>query len=241
MPRTLVIADIHGNFLGLEDVLKKCNFKKSDTLINLGDVCDGGCRTREVIDRLLKIPNHILCNANHDLWALHWMKTGFEYPAWWHQGGMRTAESYGFDKDNVPHTHIKFIEEALPYYIDDQNRVFVHGGFDPDKPITEQSIDVLTWDRDLLCNYAPKNIIKGYKHVFVGHTTTQCFGNLLTIRNCLEPLTFNNLTAMDTGAGWEGRLSIMDVDTFEFWQSEISANQQNALKKLEDLKFGSFS
>jgi serine/threonine protein phosphatase 1 len=236
MPRTLVIADIHGNFLGLEDVLKKCNFKKSDTLINLGDVCDGGNRTKDVIDRLLKIPNHIFCAGNHDYWTCHWMKTGFEYPAWWHQGGMRTAESYGFDKDNVPHTHIKFIEEALPYYIDDQNRVFVHGGFDPDIPIAEQSIDVLTWDRDLLCNYAPKHSIKGYKHVFVGHTTTQCFGNILTVKNCLEPLTFNNLTAMDTGGGWEGRLSVMDVDTFEFWQSEISANKQNEISLYKEFK-----
>lgn len=227
MGRTLVIGDIHGNFLGLQDVLKKCNFKNSDTLINLGDTCDGGNRTKDVIDRLLKIPKLINILGNHDSWACHWMKTGAEVPIWWHQGGMRTAASYGFDYKSVPKSHIKFLEEALPYYIDDQNRVFVHGGFDPSKPIQEQPIDILTWDRDLLCDYAPKNIINGYKHVFVGHTTTQCFGNLLSIKNCLEPLTFNNLTAMDTGGGWDGRLSILDVDTFQFWQSEISANMQN--------------
>jgi serine/threonine protein phosphatase 1 len=238
---TYVIGDIHGNFLGLEDVLKKCNFKKSDTLISLGDFCDGGCRTREVIDRLLKIPKLINILGNHDSWAGHWMKTGIELPVWWHQGGMATASSYGFDYKSVPQSHIKFITEALLYYIDDQNRVFVHGGFDPFRPVPEQSIDVLTWDRDLLCSYAPHNIIKGYKHVFVGHTTTQHFGRDYKVENCLVPLTFNNLTAMDTGAGWDGRLSVMDVDTFEFWQSEISANQQNMLKKLEDLKFGSFS
>jgi serine/threonine protein phosphatase 1 len=162
------------------------------------------------------------------------MKTGVEYPAWWHQGGMRTAESYNFDHKSVPQSHIKFIEEALPYYLDDQNRVFVHGGFNPSKPIAGQSIDVLTWDRELLCDYAPKHSIKGYKHVFVGHTTTQHFKSM-------EPVTFNNLTGLDTGGGWDGRLTIMNVDTFEFWQSEISANQQNALKRLEGLRFGSFS
>ena len=238
LARTLVIGDIHGNFLGLEDVLKKCKLKKSDTLISLGDFCDGGKRVKDVIDKLLTIPKLINVVGNHDNpWALGWMKTGVELPVWWHQGGMRTAESYNFDFESVPASHIKFIEEALPYYIDDQNRVFVHGGFDPAIPVPEQPIDVLTWDRDLLCNYAPKHSIKGYKHVFVGHTTTQHFGNIVSIKNCLEPLTFNNLTAMDTGGGWNGRLSIMDVDTFQFWQSEISANQQNMLKKLEWIDF----
>jgi serine/threonine protein phosphatase 1 len=237
MARTLCIADIHGNYLGLVEVLKKCNFKKSDTLISLGDICDGGCRTKEVIDRLLEIPNIINVLGNHDAWACHWMKTGFEYPAWWHQGGMRTAESYNFDFEMVPKSHIEFIEKAVPYYIDSENRVFVHGGFDPSKPVPEQSVDVLTWDRDLLCSYAPKNIIKGYKHVFVGHTTTQHFGHDPNVKNCLEPVTFNNLTDLDTGGGWEGRLTIMDINTFEFWQSETSANQQNLLKRLEGLTF----
>jgi len=229
MPRTLVIGDIHGNYLGLVDVLKKCNFKKSDTLISLGDFCDGGNRVKDVITRLLEIPHLVNILGNHDSWAGHWMKTGVELPVWWHQGGMRTAASYGFEHTSVPKSHIKFIEDALPYYIDDQNRVFVHGGFDPSKPIQEQPIDVLTWDRDLLCKYAPENIIKDYKHVFVGHTTTQHFGHDINIKNCLEPLTFNNLTAMDTGGGWNGRLSILDVDTFKFWQSEISANMQNTM------------
>ena len=175
MARTLVIGDIHGNFLGLEDVLKKCKLKKSDTLISLGDFCDGGNRVKDVITRLLEVPKLVNVLGNHDSWAGHWMKTGVELPVWWHQGGMRTAESYNFDFETVPASHIKFIEEALPYYIDDQNRVFVHGGFDPSIPVPEQPIDVLTWDRDLLCNYAPKNIIKGYKHVFVGHTTHSAF------------------------------------------------------------------
>lgn len=229
MGRTLVIGDIHGNEMGLIEVFKKCHFKQSDTLINLGDVCDGGNRTKQVVDKLLTIQNHILCLGNHDAWALHWMKTGTEYPAWWHQGGMRTAASYGFDHTKVPKSHIKFFEEALPYYIDSKNRVYLHGGFDPLKPIEEQSIDILTWDRSLLCNYAPAHKIEGYRHVFVGHTSTQFFGNDLRVKNCLEPVTFNNLTGVDTGGGWNGRLTIIDADTFEFWQTDMNANKQNMM------------
>lgn len=238
MARTLVIGDIHGNHMGLVDVLKKCNFdNKKDTLISLGDVCDGGCRAKQCIDLLLGVDHFINVLGNHDTWALNWMKTGDELPVWWHQGGMRTAESYEFDHENVPNKHVKFLEEMLPYYIDDQNRIFVHGGFIPNKSIFTQSVDILTWDRDLMCDYAPKMEIPGFKHVFVGHTTTQHFGRDHTIPDCMVPLTFHNLTAMDTGGGWNGRLSILDVNTFEFWQTEKNANLQNTMKRLDGLKF----
>jgi serine/threonine protein phosphatase 1 len=222
---TFAIADIHGNLLGLNDALKKCKFKiKSDTLINLGDICDGGNKTHQVIDKLLTIKHHILTQGNHDVpWALNWMKTGKELPIWWNQGGMRTAESYNFDYKNVPKSHIKFLENTLPYYVDEKNRLFVHGGFDPDKPIDTQDVDYLTWDRKLLCEYAQTKHVEQYNHVFVGHTTTQFFNGSVV------PMTFNNVTGLDTGGGWSGRITIMNVDTFEFWQSEISANMQNSM------------
>jgi len=226
---TFAVADIHGNMLGLTDVLKQCKFKKTDTLINLGDVCDGGNRTKDVINRLLTIKNHILIISNHDTWALKWMKTGVELPLWWNQGGQRTAESYNFDYESVPQSHIDFLEHARPYYIDEKQRAFVHGGFDPDKPIEIQDVEFLTWDRDLLCKHAPLGTIKGYNHIFVGHTSTQFF-------NSLEPVTFHNLTCLDTGGGWTGRLTIMNINTSQFWQSNISANKQNELSLYLDLK-----
>ena len=235
---TYVIGDIHGNYIGLVDVLKKCNFnKKKDTLISLGDVCDGGCKARQCIDILLGIEHLINILGNHDTWALHWMKTGEELPVWWHQGGMRTAESYDFKIKNVPESHIKFLSDMIPYYIDEKNRIFVHGGFMPFKPVVEQSAEILTWDRDLMCSYAPQMEIPGYKHVFVGHTTTQHFGKDYKIPDCMVPLTFHNLTAMDTGGGWNGRLSIMDVDTFKYYQSDKNANLQNTMKRMDGLKF----
>jgi serine/threonine protein phosphatase 1 len=233
------IGDIHGNYIGLQDVLKKCSFNNnSDTLISLGDIVDGGRRTKDVINRLLDIKHFINVQGNHDVWALQWMKTGFEFPAWWHQGGMNTAASYTFDFENVPASHIKFLENAVPYYIDNQNRVFVHGGFDPDIPIQKNKIDELLWDRSLMCDYAPHHVIKNYKYVFVGHTSTQVLPAYIFIQrpdlDPLKPVRLNNLIAMDTGGGWNGRLSIMNVDTFEFWQSEISANLQNTMDLLEE-------
>jgi serine/threonine protein phosphatase 1 len=231
---TYVIADIHGNLLGLADVLHKCKFREDDTLISLGDVVDGGILTKDVIDVLLEIPNLINIRGNHDNpWALQWMRDGSEYPLWWNQGGRATAQSYEFHHMNVPKRHIDFLAHSVPYYIDNKNRVFVHGGFDPSMPIEDQFTEVLTWDRSLLCDYAPDHVIKGYNHVFVGHTSTQFLGG------AVYPVTFNNLTGMDTGGGWNGKLSIMDVDTFEVWQSDINANiQKDIIRDLENSLMG---
>lgn len=239
---TFAIADIHGNELGFNECLEKCEFDiNNDTLIVLGDICDGGRHVRQVIDKLLTIKNKIIILGNHDCdpWALGWMKTGHELPVWWHQGGIHTAESYSMDYKSVPKDHIKLLADALPYYVDDKNRVFVHGGFLPNIPIENQPIDVLLWDRDLFCNYAPKNIIQNYNHVFVGHTTTQFFNRLTFPEPSTKPLTFNNLTGLDTGSGWDGKCTIMDVDTFEYWQSDINANMQNSLDESK-IRFGTY-
>lgn len=236
MSKTFAIADTHGNFFGFADAISKCGFREDDTLISLGDICDGGFLTKDVIDILLQFPNLVNVQGNHDKWALDWMKYGDEYPLWWNQGGQATAKSYDYDYENVPKEHIKFLENAIPYYVDHKNRVFVHGGFNPLKSIASQSIDVLLWDRDLLCNYAPKYIVEEFDHVFVGHTSTQFLSTLETdpikkseIISNPKPATLHNVTGLDTGSGWNGNLTIMNVDTFEYWQSDINAKQQTRI------------
>jgi serine/threonine protein phosphatase 1 len=38
---------------------------------------------------------------------------------------------------------------------------------------------------------------------------------------CTKPLKIGNLYCLDTGGGWDGRLTIMDIDSEEFWQSKL--------------------
>jgi serine/threonine protein phosphatase 1 len=223
------LGDIHGRYNAFVDVVDKSGFnREKDTLICLGDIVDGGRDTKKCIDCLLGIKNRVYTIGNHCLWCLNWFLTGEELPIWVHQGGYATMESYGYDHHKVPQTHIDLLQQALPYYIDDQNRCYVHGGFHPDIPINLQELDVLIWDRDLI-NYARHHRIEQFKHVFVGHTSTEMYGTVM-------PCTANNLTMLDTGAGWKGRLTIMNVDTFEFWQSSkqranvISESEYNARK-----------
>ena len=99
------------------------------------------------------------------------------------------------------------------------DKLFVHGGFDPDKPLEKQGLEMLTWDRSLIEDAhrkemrSEKHRYTAFKEIFLGHTTTEMFGSD-------KPLKFCNIWALDTGAGWSGRLTLMDIDTKNYWQSD---------------------
>lgn len=221
------IGDIHGRLSALNEVLDKSGFDNDkDRLIPLGDVCDGGSQTKGVINRLLEIKDRIDILGNHDNWFRTWAipnpdGDNFQYirtkSLWEPQGGIWTQKSYDNSPFAVPQSHRDFLINQVPYYLDEKNRIFVHGGFNPHKPIEVQSTHDIMWDRKLL-TYAKYRHVRGYKHVFVGHTSTQIFKeNQVPITH---PITHHNLTMCDCGAGWTGRLALVNVDNpKEFWLS----------------------
>lgn len=66
---------------------------------------------------------------------------------------------------------------------------------------------------DILREKPKFNIVESFEHIYIGHTSTQFQGVNV-------PMTCANITNMDTGGGWHGFVSIQDVDTGEFWQSD---------------------
>lgn len=240
--KTFVMGDSHGGYKAFLQCLERSGFdKEKDTLICLGDTCDGYPEVRELIDELLTIKNLIFLKSNHDEWTLEWMQTGYRERFWVRQGGRATLTSYGYTDDetiddlpeNIPQSHINLIKNAHWYYLDDKNRLFVHGGIDPNqKDLEKQNKQLLIWDRDLVAMAKEKNskLSKaipprparkqsyqwgGYNEIFVGHTsTTYSVGTQIPTKLC-------NVWMLDTGGGWEGRLTIMDIDTHEYWQSDL--------------------
>jgi len=228
--KKFVIGDIHGNFNALKEVLKKSKFNyKKDKLIVLGDIVDGNKDTFKVVEELLKIKNLVFILGNHDEWFLKFMNDGFDEEIWIQQGGANTLRSYGakvIESEHVcnksyintknlsiPITHQEFFNNHVLYHIED-NMLFVHGGINPKIPnIKSQSKFDLLWDRNLI-NYCIKGkFVPRYKKIFIGHTTTQQF-------DCTKPLRFGQLWMMDTGIGYDGKLTIMDIKTEEFWSSQ---------------------
>lgn len=215
--KTFVIGDIHGAYKALRQCLDLSGFQPGgDRLICLGDVCDRGMQVKECIDLLLGLPNCIYIMGNHDAWALDWAIEGKTPEAWLEQGGNLTIASYGGQP--MPGAHMQFLSNAKPYFAY-HNLLFVHGGFDPDRTLEETDKAVFMWDRSLLtraremCASYPHYKFGDYDEIFVGHTPTISFGKE-------EPQKFCNVWALDTGAGWGARLTIMDVETHQFWQSD---------------------
>jgi serine/threonine protein phosphatase 1 len=214
MGRTFVIGDIHGAYRALIQCLGKSGFdRQADVLICLGDVCDGWPETKRCIDELLRIDNLIYILGNHDTWLLQWMKTGDVENIWYVQGGEASMHSYAGSE--IPETHIKLLDSARPYYLLG-NKLFVHAGIDTSQRLEKQTLDIFLWDR-MLARKALNHFNKGeqmqltsFEEVYVGHTPTT-YGR--PVRAC-------EVWLMDTGAGWSGQLSMMDVDTTDVFVSE---------------------
>jgi serine/threonine protein phosphatase 1 len=213
MARTFVMGDIHGAFRALKQCLERAHFDyENDRLISLGDVCDGWPETSACIDELLKIKNLIYVLGNHDWWALEWMTTGMTERIWFAQGGEATILSY---PNGIPEDHIKFLGNALPYF-ELADKVFVHGGFDGKIPIQQQGLDTFLWNRTL-ARMAMEFTARGldaklttYEEAYVGHTPIEQD----------HPMRACDVWLMDTGAGWSGVLSMMEVTTKEVFVSD---------------------
>ncbi|MFA5802549.1 MAG: metallophosphoesterase [Thermoleophilia bacterium] len=213
--KTFVLGDIHGAWRALRQVFERSGFDaKKDELIFLGDAVDGWPQSPECVEELMRVKNLVYLLGNHDAWALDWLKDGRISSEWLEQGGQATLDAYSLPQWNEKKAeHIEFLSNARLNYLDRENRLFVHGGIDPMLPLDQQDEQDLIWDRTLfdLAGGVPE-----YREIFIGHTVT------LT-ENTDKPLQFgknDNIWRLDTGAGWDGRLTIMDVETREYWQSD---------------------
>jgi serine/threonine protein phosphatase 1 len=214
--KRFVVGDIHGAHKALLQCFERSGFDPAiDLLISLGDVCDGWHEVHKTIDLLLTLKNFRMIRGNHDEWALKWMTEGWLGHEWIRWGGQGTLVSYGEDPAAVPRAHVELLS-AAPYYVEIENKLFVHGGIDPATSIELQDRESLLWDRHFIQVAADKALREpGYRFgkwdiIFLGHTTT----------SGTEPLRACNVWDLDTGAGWTGKLTIMDIDTFEYWQSD---------------------
>lgn len=213
MSRVFVIGDIHGAYRALRQCVERSGFDyTSDHLICLGDVADGWPETRASIDELLRIKNLTYILGNHDWWTLQWMLTGKTEDIWFSQGGKATIDSY---HDGVPPGHIAFLSDAVLYHLYG-NKLFVHAGIDPRLPLEKQDKHTFLWDRTLaslaLDAYpdASEKKLSSFEEIYIGHTPVAF----------PTPIKSLGVWFMDTGAGWSGVLSMMNIETKEMFISD---------------------
>ena len=229
MKRTLVIGDIHGGLRALHQVLERANVTTKDTLIFLGDYVDGWSESPQVLDYLIALGQKQSCifiRGNHDELALHWLQNHHHNPLWFQHGGEATVLAYGNVEELTKQKHIDFLLNLVNYHLDTDNRLFVHAGFTNMNGVTHEYFPkmfywertlwetVLALDKSMKTDdlYYPKRLTL-YKEIYIGHTP-------VTRIDKTTPVQMANVWNIDTGAAFLGPLTLLDVDTKEYWQSD---------------------
>lgn len=226
------IGDIHGQLEMLETALARIEADGGPDarLIFLGDLCDRGSRSAEVIERVRAGieedgRNWDCVLGNHDLMLRAFVETGENGPprlhakdlTWMHArlGGRVTLASYGVGEDvpdaslltaaraAVPQSHLDFIARR-PLYIEEGGCLFVHAGIRPGVPLADQVEDDLVWIREGWLEYeGPLPWL-----VVHGHTALE------------TPTHHGNRVNLDSGAGYGRPLSVGVFEKDAVWTLE---------------------
>jgi|SRR6476469_5080301 len=212
---TYVIGDIHGGLRALEQVLGRSPFRPGiDRLIQLGDVSDGWPETPACVELLLNIPNSIWLQGNHDWWTAEWLASPMPLShlnqSWYTQGGKATYAAYQQLAIHERRRHLKeFFQQQRPYFEGEANNLYVHAGYNPNRPIEIQDRYDLIWARQF---WRDELTAKGYKECFIGHTPTWPAST--------TPVQQGNVWNLDQGAAYGGCLTMMNVRSKEYVQSD---------------------
>ena len=227
--RTLVIGDIHGGLKALTQLIEIAKVTNDDRLIFVGDYVDGWSESAQVIQYLFELSktNDCVCiKGNHDVWCAGWLRTGDGDTVWLAHGGKETVDSYDGFSEADKKQHLYFFEDMQLYHIDNDNRLFLHAGFTSgygvEREIHKENFyfDRTLWEMALTMDkHIDKqselypNRLKHYHEIYIGHTPTTNFKQS-------QPMKAINVWNVDTGAAFKGKLSAMDLETKEMFQSE---------------------
>ena len=226
--KTYVIGDIHGGLKALQQLIQKVTLRPTDQLIFLGDYVDGWSDAAATIDYLINLAKQYTCifiKGNHDIWCQEWLEGTANNELWLAHGGSATVTSYAALSDKERTAHLAFFRSMLPYYIDSEQRLFIHAGFTSMHGVHKETFtknfhfDRTLWETALAAHqiheiddYYPERL-RHYKEIYIGHTPTTRYKQS-------TPMRATNVWNIDTGAAFKGRLSMLDIENKSFWQSD---------------------
>jgi serine/threonine protein phosphatase 1 len=231
--RTLVIGDIHGGLRALHQILERAKVTTADKLIFLGDYVDGWSQSPQVLDFLIELgqrQNCVFIRGNHDALLCSWLEESKDNLLWYKHGGESTVLAYEEVNANTKKKHVEFLNALENYYLDEQNRLFIHAGFTNMNGVDfEYFPKLFYWDRTLWETalaldpkmeidsiFYPKRLTL-YKEIYIGHTPVSRIKQTIPVQKA-------TVWNVDTSAAFKGPLTIMDIETKEFWQSEPLPN-----------------
>lgn len=222
MNRVFVLGDLHSNYKGFAQLLEKVNFNyKQDTLYFIGDLFDGnGKDSYNCLTTILQIEKLYPCMGNHDLWVKYWLNTNKVNKTWLKSGGYATLENLLQKNDSKD--LLKQYFSKVNYWYNYNNFFICHAGFDTRKSVTNQKEINFAINRTLfqkaIVNSNKKlkfnfnNVGFQFDTVVVGHTPTTSH----------KPEFVSNIINIDTGSANGGKLTLMNLNTLEYYQSDYT-------------------
>jgi serine/threonine protein phosphatase 1 len=208
--RTIAIGDIHGWSAALKALLTAIDPRPEDEIITLGDYIDRGPDSKGVLEQLIALAGRcklVPLTGNHEVMFFDALdgQAGFHF--WMEFGGGDMLASYGARDElaRIPEEHVEFLRSCLPYY-ETNDHIFVHANYWPNRAMRDQSTNTLFWEV-----LKPELAAPHYSQrpVIVGHTPQP--GHYI--------LDLGFLKCIDTGCGFGGRLTAIDVYSGRVWQA----------------------
>ena len=192
--RIIAFGDVHGCIYSLQRLIELINPEPGDQLVFLGDMIDRGDHSKEVIDYLIQLSSWYSCHfimGNHEVMFLDYLEHR-NSSKWLATGGQAMLNSYNTLNGPVfPANHLEFFN-SCQYFIETENYIFTHGGFDPELSIKDNlryyKPEDFCWQRiHMEQEFIERQKYRWEKTVVCAHTPVS------------EPVMINKLIAIDTG------------------------------------------
>lgn len=214
--RTIAIGDIHGHSAALAALVAAIAPGPDDTLVLLGDYVDRGPDSKGVLEQVMELRDrwHVVpLMGNHEEMMLGAREGRDDLRFWLRCGGDATLNSYGKADDVrlIPREHFRFLA-GLPLYHETSTHFFVHANYAPNWRLVEHDTKTALW--------LPLSDLPGPHHsgktAVVGHTP-QPNGKILDLAW---------LKCIDTGCGYGGLLTALDVGSGQVWQVDETGRRR---------------
>lgn len=212
---TIVIGDVHGCFFTLQNLLKKLPYDAK--LIFVGDLCDRGNYSKEVIEYVIQ-NKHLCLLGNHESYMLESVQLALENkPNRWidedYMGGQQTMKSYHNAHETLE-KHLLWMEH-MPLYLLKENYFITHAFALPyfkrrdikEKQhsfLVNRTKDIEEWGHDFEEGYEQYDLI----NIF-GHETFQ------------DVFIQNNLYGIDTSCVYGNKLSALELGSMKIYEELV--------------------
>lgn len=229
-----VMSDLHGDYEGYLSILWQINFGEKDVLYVNGDVLDRGRGGLKILQHMMLQPNIYPILGNHEYMGIQCLRFLMQEITeesiatidadimqglleWQNVGGQATMDEFHKLTLEEKQDIVDYLEEFALYEeveVKGKTYIMVHAGltnFTPERPLWDYGLQELIFKcPDYEMTYFPD------KYLVTGHLPTKAIeGN--DRPNYIYRA--NNHIAIDCGAGYDGRIGAICLETGEEFYS----------------------